>query len=38
MGVFEKDIYADGMTNLCLSCYPALAIMYYELYLLIGYL
>lgn len=38
MGVYETDMYANGWHELCTSCHPALAIVYYELLLIYGYL
>lgn len=34
MGVYEKDMYEDGMCVLCFSCHPCLAIVYYEILLI----
>lgn len=38
MGVYEDDMYEDGMTALCLSCKPCFGIIFYELLLIYGYL
>ncbi len=38
MGVYETDMYADGMTELCLTCHPCLATAFYEVLLIYGYI
>ena len=38
MGIYEKDMYEDGWYELCMSTHPCLAIVYYELLLIYGYL
>lgn len=37
MGVYERDMYEDGWYDLCTSCHPCIAVMYYELLLIYGY-
>lgn len=37
MGINEYDMYEDGIQNLCLSCYPCFATIYYEVLLIYGY-
>lgn len=38
MGVYETDMYENGMFELCTSCHPCLAIAYYEILLIYGFL
>jgi len=38
MGVYETDMYANGMTELCLTCHPCLATAFYEVLLIYGYI
>lgn len=38
MGIYEEDMYEDGPVALCISCKPCMAIVYYELLLIFGYL
>lgn len=36
MGVYETDMYENGMVELCFSCHPCLAISFYEILLIYG--
>ena len=38
MGVYDFDMYENGWGELCTSCHPCIAIAYYEILLIYGYL